>query len=122
MISVLSLTVSLGGKYLLRNALERPSQVVVEFGSSFCSQSLALSLSEKGKSRSRIASIDTLLILMVSHFARNLRRCALGLSRGCPPNWPHSIKVMIVGLSLKLLASTVGFKIDDVTPDACDKA
>jgi len=61
-----------GGKYLLRKALERTSQVVNELGSSFCSQSLALSLNEKGKSRSRIASADTQLSLMVSYFARNL--------------------------------------------------
>ena len=51
--------------------------------------------------------------LMVSHFARNLRRCTLGLFEG----WPLS-----AGLSSKLLASTVGFTIDDVIPDACGRA
>jgi len=78
--SVLSLAVLPGGKYLLRNALESTSQVVNKLGSSFCSQSLALSRSEKGKSRRRIASVDTPFSLMVSHFARNLQRCTLGFS------------------------------------------
>lgn len=117
MISVLSLAVFPSGKYLLRNALDRPSQVVNEFGSSFCNQSLGLSLSEKGKSHSRIASVDTPLILMVSHFARNLRRCALGLSAGCPPNWSRSMKVMSPELSSMLLALT-----DDMIPDVCGRA
>ena len=83
-----------GRKYLLRKALDRTSQVVNELGSSFCSQSLALSLNEKEKSRSQIASADTPLSLIESHFARNLRRCALGLSEGYPPNWSHSTKLM----------------------------
>ena len=84
--SVLSLAVLPGEKYLLRNALERISQVVNELGSSFCSQSLALSFREKGKSRRQIALVDTPLSLMVLHFASNLQRCTLGLFEGCPPN------------------------------------
>jgi len=84
--SVLSLAVLPGRKYLLRNALDRTSQVVNELGSPFYSQSLALSFREKGKSCRQIASVDTPLSLMVSHFARNLQRCTLGLSKGCPPN------------------------------------
>ena len=120
--SVLSLTVLPSWKYLLRNAFERASQVVNELSSSFCSQSLALSLSENGKSLSRIASVVTPLSLMVSHFATNLRRCALGLSEGWPPNWSRSTKVMIAGLSSKLLVSTVGFTIDNVIPDAGGRA
>jgi len=60
------------GKYLLRKALESISQVVNELGSSFYNQSLAMSLIEKGKSRNLMASVDTPLSLMVSHFARNL--------------------------------------------------
>jgi len=78
----LSLAVFPSEKYLLRNALERPFQVVNEFGSSFYSQSLALSLNEKGKSRSQIASVYTPLILMASHFARNLQRYALDYLQG----------------------------------------
>jgi len=66
-------------------------------GLPFCSQSLALSLSEKGKSRSLIASLDAPLILMVSHFARNLRRCTLGFSDACPANCSRSIKEMSAG-------------------------
>ena len=81
-IFVLSFAVLPGGKYLLRKALESISQVVNELGSSLYNQSLALSLSEKGKSRSLIASLDAPLILKVSHFARNLRRCALGFLEG----------------------------------------
>ena len=59
LISVLDFAVLPGGKYLLRKALERIAQVVNESGSSFYSQSLALSLNEKGKSHSLIASVDT---------------------------------------------------------------
>ena len=117
----LSLAVLPGGKYLLRKAPESAAQVVNELGSSFCSQSLALSLSEKGKSRSLIASLDAPLILMVSHFARNLRRCVLGFSDGCPANCSRSTKEMSVGLSSKLLASTAGLTIEDVIPDACGR-
>ena len=96
-ISALSFTVLPGGKYLLRKALESVSQVVKELGSSFYSQSLALSLSEKGKSRSLIASLNASLILMVSHLARNLRRCTLGFSDGCPANCSCSTKDMSAG-------------------------
>ena len=52
MISALNLAVLSGGKYLLRNAVDRASQVVKELGSSLRSQSLALSVSKKGKSQS----------------------------------------------------------------------
>jgi len=107
---------------LLRNALERTSQVVNELGSSFCSQSLALSLNEKRKSRSQIASVDTPLSLIVLHFARNLRGCGLGLSEGYPPNWSRSTKLMSAELSSKLLASIAGLTIDEVTLDAYGKA
>ena len=63
-----------GGKYLLKNAVDRASQVVNKLGSSLRSQSLALSVSEKGKSLNLIASVETPLNLIVSHFARKLRR------------------------------------------------
>ena len=96
--------------------------MVNELGSSFCGQSLALSLSEKGKSRSLIGSLDAPLILMVSHFARNLRRCALGFSAGCPVNCSCSTKDMSAGLSSKLLTSTVGLTMEEVTPDAYGRA
>ena len=96
--------------------------MVIELGSSFYSQSLALSLSENGKSRSLIASLDSPLILMVSHFARNLRRRALGFFDGCPANCSRSTKEMSAGLSSKLLASTVGLTMDDVIPNACGRA
>jgi len=122
LMSVLSLAVLPGGKYLLSKAFERASQVMNELGSSFCGQSLALFLSENMMSLSRIASVVTSLSLIVSHFARNLRRCTLGLSEGWPPNWSRSMKVMSVGLSSKLLALTVGFIIDDVIPYACGRA
>ena len=72
--SALNLAVLLGGKYLLKNAVDRASQVVKELGSSLRSQSLALSVNEKGKSRSLMASAGTPLSLIVSHFARKLRR------------------------------------------------
>jgi len=96
--------------------------VMNELGSSFYNQSLARSLSEKGKSRSLIASVDALSILMVSHFARNLRRCALGFSDGCPPNCCCSTNDMSAGLSSKLLASTTGLTMEDVITDACGRA
>ena len=102
-ISVLRLAVLPGGKYLLRKAFERASQVVNNLGSSFCSQSLALSLSRNGKSLSRIALVVTPLSLMVSHFTRNLRRYTLGLSKGWPSSWSRSTKVISAGLSSKLL-------------------
>ena len=70
--SVLSFAVLVCGKYLLRKALERTPQVVNELGSSFCSQLLALSFSEKGNMHSRMASMDTPLSLIVSDFVRNL--------------------------------------------------
>jgi len=57
---------------LLRNAVDRAFQVVKELGSSLRSQSLARSVSEKGKSRSLIASAETPLSSIVSHFARKL--------------------------------------------------
>jgi len=91
---------------------------VNELGSSFCSQSLALSRSKKGKSRKRIASVDIPFSLMVSHFARNLQRCTLGFSKGCRPNCSLSTKVISVGLSSKLLASVVGLTMEEVMPDA----
>ena len=103
-ILVLNFVVFPNGKYLLRKALERIAQVVNELGSSFYSQSLALSFNEKGKSHNLIASVDIPFNLMVLHFARNLRTCALGFSEGCPPNWSHSTKMMSIGLSSKLLA------------------
>jgi len=121
-ISALSFAVLPGGKYLLRKALESVSQVVKALGSAFCSQSLALSVSEKGKSCSLIASLDAPLILMVLHFARNLRRCALAFSEGCQANYSRSIKDMSAGLSSKLLASTAGLTMEDVIPDACGRA
>ena len=96
--------------------------MVNELGSSFWSQSLALSFSEKGKSGSLMASVDTLLSLMVSHFARNLQRCALGFLEGCPPNCSRSTKEISDGLSSKLLASTAGLTKEEVMPDAYDSA
>ena len=86
MISILNFTILLGGKYLLRKAFGRSFQVVNELDTSFYNQSLALSLSEKGKSLSHMVSVDTLLNFMVSHFAINLQRCLLGLSKGRPLN------------------------------------
>ena len=67
MIFGLSLAVLPGGKYLLRKAFERVFQVVMEFGSSLRSQSLALSFKEKGKSLSLMASALTPFSLIVSH-------------------------------------------------------
>ena len=52
MISALNLVILLGGKYLLRNAVDRASKVVNESSSSLRSQTLALSVSKKGKSQS----------------------------------------------------------------------
>jgi len=92
--------------------------VVNELGSSFYDQLLAISLSEKGKSRSRIATADTSLSLMVSH----LRRCALGLFDGCPLNWSRSMKVMSDGLSSKLLPLITGLTLDEVMPNVCGRA
>jgi len=103
---------------LLRNAFEITSQVLNELGSSFCSQSLALTRNEKGKSHRQIALVDTLFSLIVSHFARNLRRCTLGFSEGCPLNCSLSTKVISAGLSSKLLASIAGLTMEEVTPEA----
>jgi len=72
-ISALNLAVLPGGKYLLRKTFESASQVVNELGSSLMSQSLALSVSKKGKSLRLIASAEAPLSLTVSHFARKLR-------------------------------------------------
>ena len=36
------------------------------------------------RKRNLITSVDTPFNLMVSHFIRNLKRCALGFSKGCP--------------------------------------
>jgi len=71
-ISALNLTVLPREKYLLRNAIDRASQVVNELGFSLRSQSLALSISEKRKSLNLIASAETLFSLIVSHFPRKL--------------------------------------------------
>jgi len=74
MISALNLAVLPGGKSLLRKALDKASQVVNELGSLLRSQSLALSVNKKGKSLSLITSAETPLHLIVSHFARKLRK------------------------------------------------
>jgi len=58
-ISALNLAVLSGGKYLRRKAFERANQVVMEFGSSLRSQSLALSFKENGKSLNLMASALT---------------------------------------------------------------
>jgi len=110
-----------GRKYLLRKAFESASQVVNELGSSFCSQPLTLSFSEKGKILSCIASVDTPLNLMMPLFARNLRKCILGLFEGYPPNWSLSTKVTRAWLSSKLLASTAGLTMDEVMPNTCGR-
>ena len=65
--SFISFAVLPVGKYLLRKALERLSQVVNKLGFSFCRQSLAQSLSEKGKSLSCMAPVDTPLNLIDAH-------------------------------------------------------
>ena len=59
MISSLNIAVLLNRKHLLKKAFEKASQVVNELGSSFRSQSLALSSNENGKSLNLIASVDT---------------------------------------------------------------
>jgi len=55
------------------------SQVVNELGSSFCSQSLALSLSEKGKSRSLIASAGCPIDLDGVAFRKELAKMRVGV-------------------------------------------
>jgi len=83
----LNLAVVPSGKHLHRKALETVSYDVKAFGSSFYSQSLALSFKDKGKSYSRIASVGTPFSLIILH---SLRRCMFGFSKGCLLNWSLS--------------------------------
>jgi len=94
--------------------------VVNELGSSFRSQSLALSLNENRKSLIRIASVGTPFNLIVSHSVRKLQRCMLGFSEGCPLNWSFSTKEIRAGRSSKSCTSIVGLSMEDVMPDNCD--
>ena len=112
-IFALNLAILPEGKYLLRKALDKASQVVNEVGSSLRSQSLALSVSEKRKSLSLIVSAETLLSLIVSHFTRKLRRWMCGFSVGRPLNWSFSTKDTIVGRSFKLFALTAGLTMEE---------
>ena len=59
--SFLNFTVLAGGKYFARNFVAREFQVVMESAGSECSQALALSFKEYGKTRSLIASLATRL-------------------------------------------------------------
>jgi len=119
--SILNVAVLPSEKYLLRKALKRTSQVMNELGSSFSSQSFILSFSKNGKSRSQIASVDTPLSLMVSHFVGNLQRCTLGLSERCPPNWSLSVKVTRARLSSTLVALIIGLTMDEIMAYACSR-
>jgi len=122
MISALSFAVLPSGKYLLRKALESMSQVVKALGSAFCSQSLALSLSEKGKSCSLIVWLDAPLILMVSHFRKEFVKMRIGVLRRVSSELLPLHKGYECWLSSKLLASTAGLTMEEVTPDACGRA
>ena len=58
-ISFWSLAVFPREKYLYKNTLERPSQVVNELAFEFRSQDLVLSFKEKGNSLNQMASFET---------------------------------------------------------------
>ena len=107
-ISVLNFAVLPERKYLLRKALERTSHMVSELGSLFYNQSLTLSLNENRKSLMRIASTGIPFNLIVSHFARKLRRCMLGFSEGCPPNWSFSTKEIRMGGARSYVPQSLG--------------
>jgi len=64
--SILSFAILLGGKSLLRKALERTSYVEKQLGVSSNNQSLALYFSENEKSLSQIASFDAPFRLIVT--------------------------------------------------------
>ena len=69
----------------MRNAIKRPSQVVNGFSSSFCSQSLALSLSEKGEPQSnrlRGHHVDLDGVILRKEFAK----MCIGVVRGVSTN------------------------------------
>ena len=59
-------------KYLYKNTLERPSQVVNKLAFKFKSQELALSFKEKGNSLNWMAPLETPFILIVTHFSNNV--------------------------------------------------
>jgi len=80
------LAVLLGGKNLARKAFVSSSHVEIDPGGSECSHALALSLSENGNRRRRMASVDAPFIFSVSQTPRKTERCRLGSSISEPPN------------------------------------
>ena len=63
-----NLVLFLSAKYLYKNILKRQSHVVDELAFEFKSQDMALSFKEKQNNLKRIASFETMSILIVSHF------------------------------------------------------
>ena len=116
-ISFLSFVVFVGGKYFAKNFCANSSHVVMMLGGKEFNQTFALSLSEKGKSISRIASSITPLCLKVSPISKKFAIWTLGSSYDSPPNWiVYCIIWMMAGLISKLLACMVGLLMLDVAP------
>ena len=83
-ISFLKFAVFAGGKYLAKNFCANSSHVVMRLGGKEFNQTFALSLSEKGKSLSQIASSVTPLCLKVSQISKKFAIWTLGSSCDSP--------------------------------------
>jgi len=112
----LKLDILLGRKNFAKKTLVSSSLLVMHPGGKEWSDAVTLSLSEKGNSRYRIASIETLLSFNVSHISNNTERYKLGHSNGVPPNWNCCTMEMRANLSLKFWASTFGRAILEANP------
>ena len=84
-ISFLSFAIFAGGKYFAKNFCANSSNVVMMPGGKEFNQTFALSLGEKGKSLSRIASSVTPLCLKVSQISKKFAIWTLGSSCDSPP-------------------------------------
>ena len=71
-----------GRKYLHKNALDRPSQVLNKLEFKFISHDFALSFKEKEKSLNQMASLETPFIFIASHFSKKEAICVSEFSKG----------------------------------------
>ena len=105
------------GKYFAKNFCANSSYVVMRRGGKEFNQTFALSLSEKGKSLSRITSSVTPLCLKVSQISKKFAIWTLGSYCDSPPNWTVCCIIwMMAGLISKLLACMAGLLMLDIAP------
>ena len=99
---VLKLTVLLGEKNFVKKTLVRSFHIMMHLEGKEYNHALALSLREKGNSRTRITWVKTPLSFNVSHTSKNAERCKLGSSSRVPPNRDCCTMEIRDGMSSKL--------------------